>query len=120
MYLDYFGEIEPSLKLRYNYAVIIVDLYSRYPFAYALSSLTAHNVCDALLKMFEVTGIPANMIIASDNGTCFKAALTREFLKRLSVSPRFSTPYHPVSVVERAIGTLKSVVCKLAYDHKNA
>jgi hypothetical protein len=82
----------PNANFRYNYAVVLIDSCSRYPFASPLRSLSAKNICDALMCMFEITGVPAGMTIASDNATNFRASLTRELMSRLGVSPVFSTP----------------------------
>ena len=76
MYMDCYGPIQPNVKLKYNYALIVVDSCSRYQFSYPLRSLTAKNVCDALVKMFEITGVPAGMTIVSDNGSNFRSVLT--------------------------------------------
>jgi len=119
-YMDCAGPIVPNANLRYNYVLVLIDSCSRYPFAYPLRSLSAKNVCSALMCMFQTTGIPIGMTIASDNGSNFRAALTRELMSRLGVSPVFSTPYHPVSVVERSIQTLKNTIAKMAYDHKDS
>ncbi|GFX73614.1 retrovirus-related Pol polyprotein from transposon 17.6 [Trichonephila clavipes] len=43
----------------------------------------------------QPSGIPS--IIASDQGTNFKSALTQEFTKRIGSSPRFSCPGYPAS-----------------------
>jgi hypothetical protein len=95
LYCDVCGPFLPAQKLRYNHALVLVDSVSRYPFAYPLSSLHARNICDALMSMFEITGICSHMILVSDNASYFRAALTQELLKRLGVSPLFSTAYHP-------------------------
>lgn len=44
----------------------------------------------------------------------FRASLTRELMARLGVSPVFSTPYHPESIVECCIKTLKNKIVKMA------
>jgi transposase InsO family protein len=103
MFMDCYGPIQPNVKLKYNYASIVVDTCSRYPFSYSLSSIHAKNVCDALVRMFEITGVPAGMTIVSDNGSNFRSALTQEFMRRFGISSRFATAYHPVSIVERQI-----------------
>jgi len=36
-------------KIKYNYIFIAIDSFSRFPVRYAMRSLTAKNVCDALL-----------------------------------------------------------------------
>lgn len=56
------------------------------------------------------TGIPE--VIASDCSTNFTAVLTKEFLSKLSCSPRFLMPGHPESngVVKRWNRTSKNVL----------
>ncbi|GFV54165.1 integrase catalytic domain-containing protein [Trichonephila clavipes] len=56
------------------------------------------------------TGITS--IIASDQGTNFKSALTQEFTKRIGSSPRFSCPGYPASngLVERWNKVLKDMI----------
>ncbi|GFX20609.1 hypothetical protein TNCV_4269411 [Trichonephila clavipes] len=51
-------------------------------------------------------------IIASDQGTNFKSALTQEFTKRIGSSPRFSCPGYPASngLVERWNKVLKDMI----------
>ncbi|GFX49717.1 hypothetical protein TNCV_4135651 [Trichonephila clavipes] len=68
------------------------------------------NNCDSLEKIFSRTGIPS--IIASDQGTNFKSALTQEFTKRIGSSPRFSCPGYPASngLVERWNKVLKDMI----------
>jgi transposase InsO family protein len=119
-YMDCTGPMMPNVNLRYNYVIVLIDSCSRYPFAYPLRSLSAKNIADALMCMFQITGIPAGMTLASDNASNFRAALTRELLSRLGISPVFSTPYHPVSIVERCIQTLKNTIAKMAYDHRDS
>src|SRR5664279_275436 len=81
---------------------------SRYPFACPLRSLHAKNICDALLSVFEITGVCSSMVLTMDNASYFRSALTKSFLKRIGVSPLFST--------ERNLASIKSVIAKLAYE----
>ena len=115
MMMDCLGPIKPGVNLKYKYALIVVDVATRYPFCYPLKSLSSKNVCDALIKMLEFTSLPVT--IGSDNGSNFRSSLTQEMLRRFGVSSRFATAYHPVSIVERHIGTLKSVIGKLVLEH---
>ena len=46
-FMDCYGPIQANAKLKFNYALIVVDSCSRYPFSYPLRSLHAKNVCDA-------------------------------------------------------------------------
>ena len=106
-----------SYKAEYNYCLVIVDSATRWPAAFPLKSLTAKGVCDALLQLWMVTGIPNT--VSSDNATNFTSKLNQEFLKRMGCSPRFNTPGHPQSsgLVERMVGTIKNMINKVAFDH---
>jgi len=88
---------------------VLCDSETRWPAAYPLKSLTAKNVCEAMLQLFVITGVPTTT--SSDNATNFTRKLNREFLNRLGCSPRFNTPGHPESsgIVERMVGTLKHI-----------
>ena len=68
--------------------------------------------------MFEISGIPSEMVIISDNASYFCSTLMCEFTKRLGISPRFCTPYHPEghAMVERAIQNVQRLVAKLAWE----
>ena len=117
--MDCIGPILPegdpaAKKPEYNYALVIVDKYSRWPMAYPLRSLSAKAVCDALLQVFMTFSIPK--VISSDCGSNFTSKLTQECLKRLGCCPRFSTPGHPEAsgLVERCNQSLKTMIYKLA------
>ena len=64
-------------KVKYNYAFIAVDSFSRFPVCYPLKSLTAKAVCDVLLQLWQFKGCSSYMI--SDLGTNFTIQLTIEF-----------------------------------------
>ena len=115
-FIDCLGPIF-NYKCEYNYCLVLVDSASRWPAAFPLKSLTAKNVCDALLQLWMITGIPTT--VSSDNATNFTSKLNQEFLKRLGCCPRFNTPGHPQSsgLVERMVGTLKNMINKVAQDH---
>ena len=117
--MDCMGPIIPEgdtsvPKPVYNYALVIVNKYSRWPMAYPLRSLNAQAACDALLQVFMTFSIPK--VISSDCGSNFTSKLTQEFLKRLGCSPRFNTPGHPEAsgLVERFHQSLKTMIYKLA------
>ena len=76
-------------------------------------------MCDALLELWQFTGCCS--YVSSDLGTNtnFTSQLTKEFEKHMGCSPRFNSLYHPCStgLAERAVGNVKTIVCKLAIDH---
>ena len=95
-------------KTEYNYRLVLVDSATRWPAAYPLKSFTAKSVCEALLQLWMITGIPT--AVSSDNASNFTSKLNHEFLTRLGCSPRFNTPGHQQSsgLVERMVATLKT------------
>ena len=115
--MDCLGQIYPNQRVKFNYCLVLCDRVSRFPMAYVLSSLTAKSVYNALMHMFQITGIPS--FIQSDCATNFTSQLTQTFLNTLGCSPRFNIPGRPqqTGLCERLIGTLKNMISKVAVDH---
>jgi len=44
--MDCLGPIFPNQKVKFNYCRVLIDRVSRFPMAYALTSLSAKNVCN--------------------------------------------------------------------------
>jgi len=105
--MDCLGLIFPNQKVKFNYCLVLIDRVSRFPMAYSLTSLSAKNVCNALMQIFQMTG------------TNFTSQLTRTFLNTLRCSPRFNVPGRPQQsgLCERLVGTLKNMISKVAADH---
>ena len=85
LYLDVIGPLFD--KAEYNYCLCIIDSCTRYPFAIPLRSVTAKAVCEALVNVFAQVGVSS--VITSDQGSCFAAELTQQFLNILGCSPRW-------------------------------
>jgi len=69
-----------------------------------------------MLSLWNFTGFPTK--VTTDNATNFTGELTREFLKRVGCSPIWCTPRHQeANSVERTIGTIKSMISKVAQQH---
>ena len=116
--IDCLGPLFPNQKVAFNYCLVLCDICSRYPVAFPLRSLTAKSVCNALLQLFQTTGIPS--VIRSDCATNFTSQLTKTFLSMLGCSPRFNVPGslpQQTGLCEHLIGTLKTMISKLATDH---
>ena len=75
--MDCLGPIFRNQKVKFNYCLVLCDRVSRFPMAYTLSSLTDKGVCDALMQMFHITGIPS--CIQSNCATNFTSQLTQTF-----------------------------------------
>ena len=114
--MDCSGPIIPrgnpvAIQPKYNYALVVVDLFSRWPMAYLLCSINAQEVCDILLQIFMT--FPISRVISSDCGTTSKR--TRFFLEHLGCSSRFHESEHTKisGMVERCNRGLDVVICKL-------
>ena len=108
LYMDVLGPLFD--KAEYNYCLCLTDSCTRFPFAFPLRSVTVKAVCECLLQVFVLVGISS--VITSDQGTCFTAELTQEFVKLFGFSPRWSTPLHPEgnSLVERLNQSVKRML----------
>jgi len=98
--MDCVGPIFSNQKVAFIYALVLCDSNTRYPFAIPLRSLSAKNVCQALIQVFQMTGIPST--IRSDCGSNFASQL-----KYLGCSPNFNVPgrLQQTGLRERLIGT---------------
>jgi transposase InsO family protein len=101
------------VKPEYNYALVLVDKYSRWPMAY-LKSLSANTTCEALMQVFMKFAAPE--VIIGDCGSNFTSELTRGVLCKLGCTPKFNTPGDPeaAGLVERCNQSIKGMIFKLA------
>ena len=114
-YVDALGPLF-SQKVEYNYCIVFLDHASRFPHAVAVRNLTAKTCCEAMWSFWQFTGFPTK--VTTDQATNFTGELTREILKRVGCAPIWCTPRHPeANSVERTIGTIKSIISKVAQEH---
>ena len=108
--MDVVGPIEPTSSAGHKYCLCIIDSCTRWPAVFPLKSLSAKEVCEALVEFFMTVGVAS--IISSDQGTNFTSGLTREFSRLMGSSPRFNTPGHPEAsgVCERWNQTFKRMI----------
>ena len=89
--IDFVG---PKMSISANkYLLVMVDEYSRFPFAYATKDMTSDTVIECLQHLFSTFGLPAS--IHSDRGTQFMSSDVRNFLLTLGVAQTRTTPYNP-------------------------
>ena len=62
-FMDCFGPLFPNQKVEFNYGLLLVDSASRYPVCVPLRTLTAKNVCSALLKVFQYTSLGTKVTV---------------------------------------------------------
>lgn len=106
--IDFVGP-KPSVNAN-RYLLVIIDEYSRYPFAYSCQDMSAKTVIACLRNLFSLFGCPDSM--HSDRGAQFVSSELQQFLWQNGVVITHSTPYHPIGngQCERMNGTLwKSV-----------
>ena len=113
--IDFKGPLPSSSKNRF--LLIMVDEYSRFPFAYPCSDISADTVIRCLTSVFTTFGTPS--YIHSDRGTSFMSVAVKNFLLRHGVSSSRSTPYHPTGngQCERYVGIIWKTIL-LALDSK--
>jgi len=100
-------------KPKYNYAFIAVDSFSRFPFCVPLKSLQAKAVCEALLSIWQFTGVCSHLL--TDLTSKFVSKITQQFEKMMGCSPIFNSPLHPqaTGLAERGVGNAKAIIDKL-------
>lgn len=102
--IDFKGPL-PS-NSRNKYLLIIIDEYSRFPFAYPCQDLSSQSVIASLKSLFSVFGTPC--FIHSDRGTSFMSKEIKEFLDSCGVASSRTTPYNPQGngQAERYVGSI--------------
>ena len=106
--LDFKGPLQSASSNKY--LLVIIDEYSRFPFAFPCPDMYSSTVINCLNKLFSLCGMP--QYVHSDNAKSFLSGSLKEFLMKRGIASSKSTPYHPTgnSQVERYIGVIwKSV-----------
>uniref|UniRef100_A0A669AYP5 Gypsy retrotransposon integrase-like protein 1 n=1 Tax=Oreochromis niloticus TaxID=8128 RepID=A0A669AYP5_ORENI len=91
-----------------KYALVIIDVFSKWPEIYPVKKADAISVAKCLCNHFIPTyGIPT--LIRSDNGTHFVNDVISKVSEALGFSLKYHCAYHPQSagLVERTNGTIK-------------
>jgi transposase InsO family protein len=102
--IDFKGPV-PS-KSRNRYILTIIDEYTRFPFAYACSDMTARTIISHLIELFSIFGFPS--FVHSDRGPSFMSDELKTFLHTRGVATSRTTSYNPQcnGQVERLNNTL--------------
>ncbi|CAK1591212.1 unnamed protein product [Parnassius mnemosyne] len=114
--IDFKGPLPSNTQNRY--LLTIIDEYSRFPFAYPCSDLSAATVIRCLKDLFHTFGFP--LYVHSDRGTTFLSEELKNFLTPLGIATSRTTPYNPQGngQVERLNGTLWRAI-QLSLRSKN-
>jgi transposase InsO family protein len=111
--LDFKGPLT-NTSVGNRFLLIVVDEYSRYPFAFPCKEASAESVIKALKSIISLFGAPKH--VHSDRGTAFLALSVKQFLFSNGINSSHSTPYHPVgnSQCERYVGIIwKTITLEL-------
>ena len=102
--MDFKGPLPSST--RNKYLLIVVDEYSRFPFAFPCKDMTTSTVTQCLDQIFTLCGTAG--FIHSDNGPCFVSQEFKTYLMRRGISSSKSSIYHPVGngQAERTVQTV--------------
>ena len=102
----------PVSERGYEYALLVVDVCTRFVFIEPLKEKDARTITLLLFKLFCTIGFPK--VIQSDQGPEFKNQVVADLTKKLAVEHRLTTPYHPRAngVAERNVRTLKETLRK--------
>ena len=86
--------VEPKSSCSKNkYLLVATDEYSRFPFAFPCSDMSALTVTSCFRKLFSLFGCPSS--IHSDRGPQFMSREVCNFLMENDIAHTHSTPYHP-------------------------
>ena len=88
------------------YFLQVIDEYSKYPFVYPCSNMSAKTVIAKLCDLFAMFGMPA--YVHSDRGTNFMSQELKSFLTSKGIATSRTTPYNPRGngLVEKSNGTI--------------
>ena len=93
--IDFVGPY-PTTARRYQYILVITDLFSRYLIAAPTVDQTARTVVSVLVRqLFATFCIPETIL--TDQGPQFEARLVQEVLRQFGVKRNRTSPYHPMS-----------------------
>ena len=118
--IDIIGPMTTTRNSKSKFALVVIDMATRWLEVVPLREITSERICNALLSIFSRFGFPN--IVLSDNGTQFVSNLTTAFNQMLQITQIFSTRYHPQSngCVERANQTIKLMIEKVCIDKPKA
>ena len=93
-------------KSRPKYLFVVIDEFSRFPFAYPCIDMSTSTVIKCLSNHFSLFGTPAT--VHSDRSTQFMSGEFKTFLMQNNICQTRTSPYHPMGngQVERLNGTL--------------
>ncbi len=104
--MDYMGPIGTNTESQ-RYALIVIDRYSRFPFAMCCNGPTAEHAKRFLVELKKLFGLPK--ALRTDQGTAFTSDTIRQWCEKHSVKQICSPvgDHRGTGLVERLIKTLR-------------
>lgn len=91
--MDIVGPKTPANGSGNTYLLTVVDEFSRFPFAFALRSITSKTVISCLTKLFAIFGTPG--FLHTDRGAQFMSQEFNDYCADQGISHSRTTPYNP-------------------------
>jgi transposase InsO family protein len=103
----------------YTTLLVIIDVFSGFVILRAIRTNSAELVAHELWSLIALFGPPR--ILQSDNGSEFTNEVIRTLVQLTGIEHRFISPYNPRAdgKVERAIGTVMSIIKKMLHGTDN-
>ncbi|KRX72265.1 Uncharacterized protein T06_5783 [Trichinella sp. T6] len=89
--IDFKGPLSGHQNQRYMF--IVVDEYSRFPFAFPCADVSAASAEKCLVELFSLFGVPS--YVHSYRGSAFTSDEFRRFLLSIDIACSRTTPYNP-------------------------
>lgn len=115
--IDFKGPL-PCTRNNYQYGLVVVDEYSRFPFFFPTKDLSASTVIDCLESIFALCGDAG--YVHSDRGSSFMSSELKSYLLSRGIASSNSTKYHPTgnSQCERYVGTIWKAIRLKMHDRR--
>jgi hypothetical protein len=113
--VDIIGPLPKSQKGN-RFALVMIDLATKYPDAIALKRIDSKTIAEALLEMFCRIGLPSEIL--HDQGTQFMSSVMKRFNQLLQIKSINTTPYNPKcnGTCENFNKTLKGMLKKICSE----
>ena len=110
----------PRTKRGNEFILTMVDYFTKWAEAKAVSSLTGEATKRFYKSVFSRHGCPKRLL--SDNGTNFVCAEVKNYLEKMRIKHTTATPYNPISngEVERFNQTIQQILKRLTISDKNS
>ena len=107
--MDFKGPVPSTTANKYLF--VVIDEYSRFPFVFPCSDMTAPTVIKCLETLFSFCGEAHS--VHCDRGPCFVCAMLKDWLLREGIASGHSAAYNPRGngQVERYNGVIWKAVC---------